>query len=134
MRFVIAYCGIAAALLGAAASSTAGRTPAAVLRADVAEWSIVPSAGVVPAGRVRIDVRNLGNVRHEIVLVRTRAFDQRLPLAGARAAAPRGLGEAVVAPGARSSFVVSLRPGSYLLLDNLPWHYWQGTSAAFSVR
>jgi uncharacterized cupredoxin-like copper-binding protein len=134
MRFVFAYCGIAAALLGAAAKSTAGPAPAAVLRADVAEWSIVPSAGVVPAGRVRIDVRNLGNSLHEVVLVRTRAFDSRLPLRGTRANV-QPLGASLrVAPGARTSFVVSLKPGSYVLLDNLPWHYWKGTSAAFVVR
>jgi uncharacterized cupredoxin-like copper-binding protein len=133
MRFVIAYCGIAAALLSAAASSTAGRAPAAVLRADVAEWSVVPSTGVVPAGPVRIDVRNLGNARHQIVVVRTRIFDPRLALAGNHAAVAQILGETIVAPGTRSSFVVTLKPGSYLLLDNLPWHYWKGTSAAFSV-
>ena len=40
----------------------------------------------------------------------------------------------LVKPGARASFTVSLKPGSYLLLDNLPWHYWKGTSAAFTVR
>ncbi|HZU20453.1 MAG TPA: hypothetical protein VE982_04465 [Gaiellaceae bacterium] len=133
MRFVIAYCGITAALLAATASSSAGRAPAAVLRADVAEWSVVPSVGVVPAGRVRIDVRNLGATRHEIVLVRTRSFAQRLPVDGAHADVQPLAESVVVAPGARSSFVVSLKPGSYLLLDNLPWHYWKGTSAAFSV-
>jgi hypothetical protein len=134
VRFVIAYCGIAAALLGAASTSTAGRAPAAVLRADVAEWSIVPSTGAVPAGRVRIVVRNLGADTHQLVLVRTRTFDARLRLDGMRAAVTPLATPVVVAPGARSSFVVTLNPGSYLLLDNLPWHYWKGTSAAFSVR
>jgi uncharacterized cupredoxin-like copper-binding protein len=40
----------------------------------------------------------------------------------------------VVAPGRVASFVVHLRRGSYLLVDNLPWHYWKGTQAAFAVR
>jgi uncharacterized cupredoxin-like copper-binding protein len=40
----------------------------------------------------------------------------------------------VVAPGGVASFVVHLRRGSYLLVDNLPWHYWNGTRAAFAVR
>jgi hypothetical protein len=135
MRFVVAYCGIAVALLGATASSSAGRqAPAATLRADVAEWSIVPSTGVVPAGRVRIDVRNLGSASHEVVLVRTATFAQRLSLKGARAAVRRPLGTVAVHVGGRGSFTADLRPGSYLLLDNLPWHYWKGTSAAFTVR
>jgi len=135
MRFVFAYCGIAVALLGAAATSSAGREgPTATLRADVAEWSIVPSTGVVPAGRVRIDVRNLGNAPHEVVLVKTATFAQRLHLRGSRAVVQRPLGTVVVRGGARGSFTATLAPGSYLMLDNLPWHYWAGTSAAFSVR
>jgi uncharacterized cupredoxin-like copper-binding protein len=133
-RLLLAYCAIAFSLVGAA-SSTAGFTaPAATLRADVAEWSIVPSTGVVPAGRVRIDVRNLGASAHQVVLVRTSSFAQRLKLLGSRAAVPHMLGSIVVKPGARGSFTTSLKPGSYLLLDNLPWHYWKGTSAAFTVR
>jgi uncharacterized cupredoxin-like copper-binding protein len=40
----------------------------------------------------------------------------------------------VVRPGKTATLVVSLRRGSYVLLDNLPWSYWKGTSVAFSVR
>ena len=134
MRYVIAYCAIAASLVVSASSRAGFTAPATTLRADVAEWSIVPSAGVVPAGRVRIEVRNLGTTAHEIVLVRTSSFGARLRLRGTHAVVPSALGTVVVKPGARTSFVVSLKAGSYLLLDNLPWHYWKGTSAAFSVR
>jgi len=135
MRFAIAFCGIVGTLLAAAASSGARTAaPAAALRADVAEWSIVPSTGAIRAGRVRVTVRNLGTTVHQVVLVRTSSFDQRLPLAGSRARVPSVLGQATVPPGARTSFVVTLGRGSYLLLDNLPWHYWKGTAAAFAVR
>ena len=134
MRFVIAYCAIAASLVVSASSRAGFVAPAATLRADVAEWSIVPSTGVVPAGRVRIDVRNLGATAHQVVLVRTGSFGARLRLQGSHAVATDALGAVVVKPGAGGSFVVSLKPGSYLLIDNLPWHYWKGTSAAFSVR
>lgn len=131
MRIAIALCVVA---LGASATVASAAAPLPALRADVAEWSIVPSAGSVHAGRVRIDVRNLGTSAHQIVLVRTRSFDERLPLAGNRAVVRPIAQTALVRAGARTSFVVTLRPGSYLLLDNLPWHYWKGTSAAFSVR
>ena len=108
--------------------------PPASLRADVAEWSIVPSKGVVSAGPVKITVRNLGDRPHRILLVRTRGFDDPLPLNGARAVAhPLATGP-LVAPGASGSFTVSLRPGNYLLLDNGPWAYWHGMSVAFTVR
>ena len=126
-----------AVLLGAGVGTTgtqASLGPASVLRADIAEWSIVPSEGVIDAGNVRIVARNLGAQAHQLIVVRTRAFAQDLPLRGDRAVA-RPVGSPVlVAPGQAVTFVVHLRRGSYLLLDNLPWHYWKGTQAAFAVR
>ena len=134
MRYVIAYCAIAASLVVSASSRAAAVAPASTLRADVAEWSIVPSTGAVPSGRVRIAVRNLGTTAHQVLVVRTGSFGARLPLQGSHAAVSNALGSVIVQPGSRTSFTVSLKPGSYLLLDNLPWHYWKGTSAAFTVR
>jgi uncharacterized cupredoxin-like copper-binding protein len=124
----------AAVVLGAFAAAAGGATHVPTLRADVGEWSIVPSVGAVPAGRVRIEVRNLGTDAHQVVLVRTRTFAERLPLRGTRALVRPEAQPVFVRAGRRASFVVTLRPGSYLLLDNLPWHYWKGTAAAFSVR
>ena len=119
---------------GAAFAATAAPQRAPVLRVDVAEWSVVPSVGVVRAGRVRIVVRNLGAVPHSLVVARTAGFGDELPLRGNRAVAtPVGL-PVSLEPGAVKSFVVQLAAGSYVLLDNLPWHYWKGTSVAISVR
>jgi uncharacterized cupredoxin-like copper-binding protein len=131
---------LVAALAAIAASGIArfalAAPPARVasLRADVAEWSIVPSVGVVPAGRVRITVRNLGTVKHSLEVARTDTFAQELPLRGNHAVA-RAIGRSVaVRAGATKSFVVRLAPGSYVLLDNLPGNYRRGMSVAFSVR
>jgi hypothetical protein len=135
MRLVIACCGIVVAIATGPAWGQSGRpAPAASIRADVGEWNVVPSVGVVPAGRVRIDVHNLGRVAHQIALVRTDTFDPQLRLRGDRAVVRAPVGSVLVRPGGVSVFTVSLRPGSYVLLDNLPWRYWKGTSAAFSVR
>lgn len=135
MKSVLTCCALAAVLVGVAASAANGRPERLpTLTADVGEWSIVPSVGALPAGRVRIEVRNVGGATHRLFLVRTARFGDRLPLHGSRAAI-RPVGEAaLVAPGQTASFVVSLARGSYVLLDNLPWHYWKGTSVAFSVR
>jgi uncharacterized cupredoxin-like copper-binding protein len=120
-----------------AASVFATGTPAAerpsTLRADVAEWSIVPSQGVVRAGAVRIVLRNLGAEAHQLMIVRTRSFGETLPLRGDRAVA-RPLGSVLAAPGTSKALVLHLKRGNYVLLDNLPWHYWKGTQAAFVVR
>lgn len=135
MRVVLACCGILVALFGTPAWGRVAQPPRiATLRADVGEWSVVPSAGLVRAGRVRIVVRNLGAVAHQIAVVKTGSFDPDLPLRGDRALAHPLARSVVVRPGGATSFVVTLRRGSYLLLDNLPWHYWAGTSVAFSVR
>jgi uncharacterized cupredoxin-like copper-binding protein len=125
----------AALLLAASlfAAGTPAAAPQSTLRADVAEWSIVPSQGAVRAGAVRIVLRNLGAEAHQLMIVRTRSFNETLPLRGDRAVA-RPLGSIVAAPGTSKAFVLHLKRGNYLLLDNLPWHYWKGTQAAFSVR
>jgi uncharacterized cupredoxin-like copper-binding protein len=132
--------GLLAAAVAAALASTVfaaaagGGTRLPTLRADVGEWSIVPSVGVLPAGRARIVVRNVGAYAHEIVLVRTSTFAARLPLRGTRAVVRPEAQPLLVHAGRSASLVVTLRPGSYVLLDNLPWHYWKGTATAFSVR
>jgi uncharacterized cupredoxin-like copper-binding protein len=127
---------IASALVLAASVFAAGSpaaAPSSTLSADVAEWSIVPSQGVVRAGAVRIVLRNLGAEAHQLMIVRTRSFGESLPLRGNRAVA-RPLGSVLAEPGASRAFVLHLKAGNYLLLDNLPWHYWKGTRAAFVVR
>jgi len=132
MKLAIVCWVTAVALVGAPAW---GRPAApATIRADVGEWSVVPSVGVVPAGQVRIQVRNLGQVAHRLVLVKTDSFDPVLRLRGDRALVRPLATSVLVRPGRTTAFVVSLRRGSYLLLDNQPWSYWKGTSVAFSVR
>ena len=126
---------VAAGVLGVASHGRAATVaPSASLRADVAEWSVVPSVGVVPSGRTRILVRNVGVQVHQLMVVRVSSFGAQLRLRGNRAVATP-VGAAVsVQPGRTATLTLDLKRGSYLLVDNLPWHYWHGTSAAFSVR
>jgi uncharacterized cupredoxin-like copper-binding protein len=131
----IAFLVVAVGVLGVASYGRAATVEArASLRADVAEWSVVPSVGVVPSGRTRILVRNVGEQVHQLMVVRVSSFAAQLRLRGNRAVAtPVGV-PVSVQPGRTATLTVDLTRGSYLLVDNLPWHYWQGTSAAFSVR
>ncbi len=119
---------------GHVAVSHAGTRPPALLTADLAEWSIVPSTGVVRAGLVRITARNDGLAEHQLMLVRTSRFEQVLPLDGDHAAGRPVTSPLAVHPGRSRSIVARLRPGTYLLIDNLPWHYWRGASVAIVVR
>ena len=133
MRRGVFLLAVIAAAAVQATASLAAQHPAS-LTADIAEWSIVPSAGVVHAGLVRITARNVGVDAHQLMVVRTAGFSDDLPLAGNRAVAIPVARPVVVAPGTTASVLVDLRPGNYLLVDNLPWHYWHGTVAAFAVR
>jgi len=121
---------LAAILLPTAAAAGGGAAP---LRVDVAEWSIVPSAGVVRAGDVALTVRNVGDEPHQVAVVRSLRFASPLPLRGDHASV-RPLASTIVPPGESRTLVVRLRPGSYTLLDNLPWNYWKGTWVAIAVR
>jgi uncharacterized cupredoxin-like copper-binding protein len=133
MRFALVLSIVASALV-CAVSGTAATAPATTLRADVAEWSIVPSTGAVNAGVVRLVVRNLGASPHQVTVVRTATFGARPRLEGAHALVHPLAASMIVRPGKTATLVVSLKAGSYMLLDNLPWSYWKGTSVAFSVR
>jgi len=81
-----------------------------------------------------IAARNLGTDTHQLVLVRTTRFAEVLPLHGDHAAGRPVAPPLVLEPGRSGSVVTRLAPGNYLLIDNLPWHYWLGTSAAIVVR
>jgi uncharacterized cupredoxin-like copper-binding protein len=133
LRYIVLIALLAAAA-GHAAVSRADARPPASLTADLGEWSLVPSTGVVRAGLVRITARNVGLAPHQLMLVRTSGFGQTLPLDGDHAAGRAVAAPLVVQPGRSASIVARLRPGTYLLLDNLPWHYWRGASAAIVVR
>lgn len=132
-RIVLIAVSLVAVSAGAAQPVAAGQTPRAFV-AEVAEGSIVPGAGIVAAGRVRFDVRNIGEDAHQVTLVRTGRFAAELRLQGDHAVVRPLAVSAVVVSGERTTFTVVLRPGSYVLLDNLPWNYWRGTAVAFTVR
>jgi hypothetical protein len=133
-RIVLLIALVAVGWSGVAADSVASGPASRVLRVEVAEWSIVPAAGVVAAGPTRIVVRNLGEDVHQITLVRTIRFGASLPLRDDHAVVRPIAVSGVVAGGHSTSFTVTLRPGSYVLLDNLPWNYWRGASVAFTAR
>jgi hypothetical protein len=130
---IVALALVVASAAAARGSTSQQRDPRA-MTALVAEWSVVPSEGVVAAGFVRIRVRNAGLEPHELVLTRTSRFGESLPLDGDHASARRVGPTVRVEPGQTVTAGFRVARGSYVLLDNLPWHYWQGTWAAFSAR
>jgi uncharacterized cupredoxin-like copper-binding protein len=114
-------------------SATVIPTPAHALHVDVTEWAVVPSAGLVSTGPVRLTVQNYGRLRHELEIIPTRKWGQALAIRNGRAVGAVAARPIVVAPGQTRSARVSLAPGSYVLLDNIPGHYAAGTAVSILV-
>jgi hypothetical protein len=110
-----------------------GSVAAHRLRVDLSEWAVVPSHGVVSAGPLRLTVANFGQLRHELEIVPTERWGQKLPIRGGRAVGEVAAPPIVVRPGEQRSARVDLAPGFYLLLDNLRGHYAAGAAIAIVV-
>jgi len=111
--------------------------PAAAARnvtVSLREYSVAPSSSIGRAGRVTFAVRNAGAIPHEFVVLRTdkAAGDLRK---GAKADETGNVGETGdLAPGQAKTINLSLKPGHYALICNLPGHYAAGQHTDFTVR
>jgi hypothetical protein len=126
---------LAVAALAAPASGGAEHTSVAVqrLHVDVSEWAVIPSDGVVSAGTLRLTVENFGRLRHELDIVPTERWGQKLPIRNGRAVGEVAAPPIVVAPGEKRSARINLAPGFYVLLDNLRGHYAAGAAVPIVV-
>jgi hypothetical protein len=124
---------VALAAVAALLAAPAGARPAR-LTADVAEWSVVPSRGVLAAGEVRIVAHNYGLLSHRLIVVRTARFNEALRVRGGHAVTTALADPIVVRPGETGSAVVRLRRGTYVVLDDRAGGYRNGAWAAFVVR
>lgn len=135
MKRHLVYIAVLAAALAAAAG--AGTQRAAVssdrLNVQVGEWAVIPSDGRVSAGPLRITVQNFGQLRHELDIVPTQRWGQKLAVHNGRAVGEDAAPPIVVAAGKTRSTEVNLAPGFYLLLDNLRGHYAAGAAVAIVV-
>ncbi len=96
--------------------------------------SFQASAQTVPAGRVTFVVRNAGTMKHEFVVLRTNRHHHLLPMKSRQASEVGAKGEIEeFAPGRTKRVTLTLAPGKYVLLCNLPGHYKRGQFAALVV-
>lgn len=138
----------ASALLMACSSSGSsnGGTPAAatitadgtaVVNVTLAEWSLKVGNAVVPAGKVSFHVRNAGTVPHDVVVIRTDLAADRLPVKG-NAVNTSSLDVVDTLTqfdaGKTSDLAVTLTPGHYVLICNLPGHYQLGMRTDLTVQ
>jgi uncharacterized cupredoxin-like copper-binding protein len=111
---------------GAARTSTAAQQ----LHVDLAEWAVIPSRGLVSSGSLLVTVQNHGVVKHELDIIPTAWWGQKLFVRDGRADGAAVMRPVVVAPGQTRSVPVYLQPGSYVLLDNIRGHYTAGAAVS----
>lgn len=116
------------------AGGAAAVAPAHRIGVSLREYSIATTAPVGAAGRVRFDVRNAGTMPHEFVVIRTPKPAGSL-LQGAKADETGNVGETGdLEPGQSKTVALTLKPGHYALICNLPGHYKAGQHLDFTVR
>jgi uncharacterized cupredoxin-like copper-binding protein len=103
------------------------------------DGSIEASPTEVAAGGVRFDIRNAGSAVHELEVLRmTGVLDPNaLPVENhvARTEGLQSVDEVEeIAPSTGASLTVTLSPGTYALICNLPGHYEAGMHTTLTVR
>jgi uncharacterized cupredoxin-like copper-binding protein len=121
----------------ASSKAPAAATPAPLphkVGIGLKEFKITPTSTQAGAGKVTFNVRNAGTVTHEFVVVKTNKPAGGL-LKGARADESGNVGETGdLAAGSSKNLTLTLKPGHYALICNLPGHYKAGQFADFTVK
>ena len=100
--------------------------------------AVAPSSGA--SGDLTFDIHNDGPSTHEFVIFQTDLAPDALPTADDGTVDEAGDGVTHIdevediAPGTDSSLAVSLDPGSYVFICNLPGHYAAGMHVGFTVE
>ena len=127
--------GVLAGTGGASAAPARDATASAArIKVVLTEWKLVPSVVRVSPGRTTFVVRNMGKIPHELVVLRSGRHHHLLPMTGGQASETGLAGEIEeFRPGETRRLTLTLAPGRYVLLCNLPGHYRAGQYAALRV-
>jgi uncharacterized cupredoxin-like copper-binding protein len=131
-----AACGSEGSNNGSQGSSKADKATQVAVTLD--DYSIEPSSTSVPAGDITFSVENLGATKHEMVVIRTDVDVADIPVenheANEEAPGMTPIGEVEdVQPGASAELRLTLEPGRYLFLCNIPKHLERGMVTEFQI-
>lgn len=131
----------AVAFVGCApdAPDVAPRATSNNVAGNLKEWSVRLDALAANAGEVTFTVTNNGTIGHEFLVVKTDIALGQIPLDGDHFAEPTDGIEVIdeigsFAKGTTKNLVLTLAPGEYQIVCNLPGHYANGMNAAFTVN
>lgn len=129
-----ALAGLTGAVAAIAASPALSASPATV-KVTLREFKVVAAAPSVKAGKVQFAVTNAGTLTHELVVLKTSQTPAQLKQKDGRANEATSQGETGdVAAGKSGSVTLTLKPGHYLLICNIPGHFAAGQYTAFTVK
>ncbi len=98
------------------------------------EWGFAPTPAKVKAGKVTFVVKNTGHLSHEFLVLKTKTAANKLPLKGTTAVMSGLVGKLKQFKGGLTkTLTLTLKPGHYVLLCNLPAHYKAGQHVDFTV-
>jgi uncharacterized cupredoxin-like copper-binding protein len=122
--------GIAGGMMGSGSAGTAAPAGVHTIKVKLGEMWVRPQYTSVQAGKVTFVARNVGQVKHELMV-------ERMPLkmdgpGRPNEEAAQGMIEDLK-PGASGRMTLKLRPGSYVLFCNVPGHYAAGQHIRFTV-
>ena len=130
------HAGAAGNRVGAQGGTTGLLGARATVDANLIEYRIGLSSVRVPAGKVTLVAANLGRDTHELVVIRT---DKPAAVLRTTDHSTRASESGKVAeiddtrPGAAKDLTLTLRPGHYALICNLPKHYHRGMHIDLTV-
>ena len=117
----------------APATTKAASAGAGTVNVVLNEMNVVPDPTTAKAGKVTFDVKNEGQLPHEMVVIKT---DKKADALGSGTKVPEvgSVGETGdVAAGKSKNLSLNLKPGHYALICNIPGHYSAGMHADFDV-
>jgi len=105
---------------------------------SVKEWAVAVDATTAKAGDVTFTITNEGTIGHEFLVVKTDIENGKIPLDGDHFAEPSEGLEVIdeigeFPAGETNKLTVTLEPGNYQLVCNLPAHYGAGMHMTFKV-
>ena len=110
----------------------------ATVNVELGEFTLTPDVSSISAGDIEFVAANVGDIEHELVILKTDLAPDALPVADGRvtesAAGIDEIGEIeTFAAGTTESASFTLAAGNYVLICNIVDHYEAGMTAAFTV-
>lgn len=137
-RLVVLLVLLALAGTVAAVAVSRGESATAPTKVSVKlkEFKVIPSIKTVKAGKVTFVVSNVGKINHELVVLKTNVpagkLKENKDHEVSEASSVGEVGE--VDHGTTKQGTLTLKPGKYQLICNLPSHYSAGQYVAFTVK